>query len=167
MTLAIRTRCVRSLHGIWARICPRLGVLERYPCHHTRMNPDNPPRTRTAIVCGLFHAYSPTVAWLTMKTTRTVAIIRSRPPKKSRCLKGTFLNVRKFFGHAKNRAMLGIMPIGPLQVANVSQGLSSRLGRRYQRLLDVEGPSPVSVCREKTANDGTADASQCHNYTQN
>lgn len=33
---------------------------------------------------------------------------------------GTFLNVRKFFGHTKNRATPGIAPIGPLETLEVS-----------------------------------------------
>src|SRR5689334_22303081 len=95
-TLDIRTLSERILHGTWARICPRLGFLERYHCHHANINHADPLRTKTAIVCGLLHSYSLTVAWLMINTRSTVAIKSSSAPRKSRCLNGTVLNVRKF-----------------------------------------------------------------------
>jgi len=79
--LDINTRSESNLHGTWARIWASRGVRERYHCHHIRITQASPLRTKTAIVCGLSHAYSLVVAWLTINTSKTVATMRRTPPR--------------------------------------------------------------------------------------
>jgi len=166
-TLHMSTRSERTRQGIWARMCANFGVLERYRCHAKRVRAQRKLRRRMVRVCGEVQGYSPTVAWLMMKTRRTGESMRRRAPRKSRWRKGMGRKVRRLEGQKRSRERRGRRPIGPLGGESQFFGCALLCWERLMGdLLHPKRPSPVGVGCEETADDGTADAGESYDHSQ-